>query len=63
MSSKYDGKDSYSDDGKDYDYGDSKTSSAKDDLPRIEITSIEVDGSRCPVSHPLDLAINFELDR
>ena len=61
---KYDGKlDTYPDDGKDYDSNEYKASSKDEEFPRIEITSIKIDSRKCLVSDPLDLVIDFELDR
>jgi hypothetical protein len=66
MASKYDEKcEGYSDDGKDECFS-SDAKGCKDstfEVPKIEITAIEIDGSPRPVSDPIDLRIVFELDR
>ena len=65
MSHKYDEKDEkYSDDGKDYyNYGNDNDKKGSSDFAKIEITSINITSDKQLISDPINLKINFELDR
>ena len=65
MSYKYDEKDEkYSDDGKDYcNYDNDNDKKGSPDFAKIEITSIDITSDKQLISDPINLKINFELDR